>query len=220
MQTKQLETLFKRGLIAAAASLLLIGCGAEQGKESFSDRVAKRFGGKDAADFPEPAWKQAAAEHKKAKEAAAAAGGDKDKAKEPAKAAAPEPAKAAEPAKPTVVEATIQATEEIAADVGAKISEATENIKAEVSESVNSLAAMATPSSAAPAENLKVAVKPTPEIIRQLQQALTDAGYNPGPVDGKTGGKTTEAMKKFQKDNNLSVGQITKETLSALGIAY
>lgn len=215
MKTSQL---FKRSIIAAAASLLLIGCGGEPGKESFSDRMAKRFGGKDAADYPEPAWKEAAAEHKKAKEAAAAAGGDKGK--EPAKAAAPEPAKAAEPAKPTVVEATIQATEEIAADVGAKISEATENIKAEVSESVNSLAAMATPSSAAPAENLKVAVKPTPEIIRQLQQALTDAGYSPGPVDGKPGGKTTEAMKKFQKDNNLLVGQITKETLSALGIAY
>lgn len=215
MKTSQL---FKRSIIAAAASLLLIGCGGEAGKESFSDRMAKRFGGKDAADYPEPAWKAAAAEHKKAKEAAAAAGGDKGK--EPAKAATPEPAKAAEPAKPTVVEATIQATEEIAADVGAKISEATETIKAEVTESVNSLAAMATPSTAAPAENLKVAVKPTPEIIRQLQQALTDAGYSPGPVDGKTGGKTTEAMKKFQKDNNLSVGQITKETLSALGIAY
>lgn len=214
MQTKQFETLFKRSLIAAAASLLLVGCGAEQGKESFSDRVAKRFGGKDAADFPEPAWKAAAAEHKKAKEAGAAAGGDKDKGKEPAKEATPEPAK------PSPVEATIQATEEIAADVGEKISAVADDIKTEVNEEIDSLVAMATPSTAAPAENLKEVVKPTPEIIRQLQQALTDAGYNPGPVDGKSGGKTTEAMKKFQKDNNLTVGQITKETLATLGIAY
>lgn len=210
MKTNQL---FKRSIIAAAASLLLIGCGAEPGKESFSDRMAKRFGGKDAAEFPEPAWKEAAAEHKKAKEAAAAAGGDKGK--EPAKAAA-----APDPAKPTPVEATIQAAEEIASDVEEKIAEVTENIKTEVNESINSLAAMATPSTSAPMEDLKAVVKPTPDIIRQLQQTLTDAGYNPGPVDGKSGGKTTEAMKKFQKDNNLSVGQITKETLSALGIAY
>lgn len=215
METKQLESHFKRSLIAAAASLLLIGCSAEQGKESFSDRVAKRFGGADTAGLPEPAWKEAAAEHKKAKEAGAASG---DKGKEPEKK---EPEKAAaEPAKPSPVEATIQATEEIAADVGEKISAVAEDIKTEVSESVNSLAAMATPSVDVPTEDLKAAVKPTPEIIRQLQQALTDAGYNPGPVDGKSGGKTTEAMKKFQKDNNLTVGQITKETLATLGIAY
>ena len=50
METKQLESHFKRSLIAAAASLLLVGCGAEEGKESFSDRVAKRFGGGDAVD--------------------------------------------------------------------------------------------------------------------------------------------------------------------------
>ena len=206
MKTSQL---FKRSIIAAAASLLLIGCGAEEGKESFSDRMAKRFGGKDAADYPEPAWKAAAAEHKKAKEA----GGEK--AKEPEKAAA-----APDPAKPAPVEATIQAAEEIASDVEEKIAEVTENIKTEVTEGINSLAAIATPNAAASAEDLKAVVKPTPDIIRQLQQALTDAGYSPGPVDGKTGGKTTEAMKKFQKDNNLSVGQITKETLLALGIAY
>ena len=206
MKTNQL---FKRSIIAAAASLLLIGCGAEEGKESFSDRVAKRFGGKDAAEFPEPTWKAAAAEHKKAKEAGV------EKGKEPEKAAA-----APEPAKPTPVEATIQAAEEIASDVEEKIAEVTENIKTEVNESINSLTAMATPSTSAPVEDLKAVVKPTPDIIRQLQQTLTDAGYSPGPVDGKSGGKTTEAMKKFQKDNNLSVGQITKETLSALGIAY
>lgn len=212
MKTSQLESLFKRSVIAAAASLLLVGCGAEEGKESFADRVAKRFGGKEAEGLPEPAWKAAAAEQKKAKEAEGAGGG---KGKEPEKVVA-----APEPAKPSPVETTIQAAEEIAADVGEKASEVAEDIKTEVNESIDSLAAMATPSTTAPAENLKAVVKPTPDIIRQLQQALTDAGYSPGPVDGKSGGKTTEAMKKFQEDNNLTVGQITKETLAALGIAY
>lgn len=213
MKKNQFESLSKHSLIAvAAASLLLVGCGASDGKESFSDRFAKRFMGAKESEVAPPAWKAETEKYKKAKESEAAEG---EKGKEAEKTAA-----APEPAKPSPIEATIQATEEIVADVGEKASEVTENIKTEVNEGINSLAAIATPSEAAPEEDLDVAIKPTPDIIRQVQQALADAGYKPGPVDGKSGGKTTEAIKQFQKDHNLAVGQITKETLIALGIAY
>lgn len=63
-------------------------------------------------------------------------------------------------------------------------------------------------------------VKPTSAMMRDIQQALTDAGFNPGPVDGKSGGKTTAAIAAFQKQNGLPAGNIDKRTLRALGVAF
>jgi Putative peptidoglycan binding domain len=60
----------------------------------------------------------------------------------------------------------------------------------------------------------------TPEIIRGVQQALLDAGFNPGPVDGISGPRTLAALESFQKQNNIAAGQFTKETLRALGVDY
>lgn len=60
----------------------------------------------------------------------------------------------------------------------------------------------------------------TPEIIRGVQQALVDAGYNPGSVDGISGPRTLAALESFQQQNNIAAGQFTKETLRALGVDY
>lgn len=38
----------------------------------------------------------------------------------------------------------------------------------------------------------------------QIQQALKNAGYYQGPLDGKVGPKTRAALKSFQKDNGLT----------------
>jgi len=47
----------------------------------------------------------------------------------------------------------------------------------------------------------------------QIQKALKSAGYYKGPIDGKIGAKTQDAIIKFQKDNGLKadgkVGQMT-----------
>ena len=40
---------------------------------------------------------------------------------------------------------------------------------------------------------------------KERQQWLTDAGYDPGPVDGKPGRKTDKAVRAFQKDAGLKV---------------
>ena len=40
---------------------------------------------------------------------------------------------------------------------------------------------------------------------KDVQAALQNAGYYSGNIDGKIGGKTIEAIKQFQKDNNLKV---------------
>ena len=36
--------------------------------------------------------------------------------------------------------------------------------------------------------------------MKQIQQALTDKGYNVGPVDGSFGPMTDAAVRDFQKD--------------------
>ena len=38
---------------------------------------------------------------------------------------------------------------------------------------------------------------PTPEHVRDLQQALTNAGYDPGPIDGIFGPRTKSALRKY-----------------------
>jgi peptidoglycan hydrolase-like protein with peptidoglycan-binding domain len=36
-----------------------------------------------------------------------------------------------------------------------------------------------------------------PEHVRELQQALTNAGYDPGPIDGKLGPRTKAALRRY-----------------------
>ncbi len=59
----------------------------------------------------------------------------------------------------------------------------------------------------------------TPQVVQDIQRALKAAGYNPGPIDGVIGSATMQALKAFQRDKNLAEGQITLETLKALGIS-
>lgn len=52
---------------------------------------------------------------------------------------------------------------------------------------------------------------------KQIQIALKNAGYNPGPIDGKLGRQTVEAIKAFQKSNNLAAdGKVGKQTWGLL----
>ena len=55
--------------------------------------------------------------------------------------------------------------------------------------------------------------------VSQVQQALLNKGYDPGPVDGKMGKKTKRAIKDFQRNSNLKadgiIGQKTWSRLSA-----
>ncbi len=59
-----------------------------------------------------------------------------------------------------------------------------------------------------------------PEAIRELQEALTAAGYDPGAADGKFGEQTEEAVIAFQQANDLSTdGVVGMETATALNSA-
>ncbi|HQR82646.1 MAG TPA: peptidoglycan-binding domain-containing protein, partial [Thiotrichales bacterium] len=60
--------------------------------------------------------------------------------------------------------------------------------------------------------------KPWPKtFIAQLQQTLTDKGYDTGGVDGWFGSRSTQALRQFQKENNLPAdGYPNQATLQKL----
>ena len=54
--------------------------------------------------------------------------------------------------------------------------------------------------------------------IERAQQALKDAGHDPGAVDGVMGGRTTAALKAYQKQEGLEpTGRLDDATLTKLG---
>jgi len=56
--------------------------------------------------------------------------------------------------------------------------------------------------------------------ISQIQSALKQAGYNPGPIDGDIGEQTMSAVNAFQRDKGLPVDRyLNLETLKALGVS-
>ncbi len=142
---------------------------------------------------------------------------NKDATAEPAKAAdaAPAPAPAPAPAvkieeveKVQVLESTKETLDSIGNDAEMMVEDAKESI-ASAAQSV--------------ADNLNDGndvVLSSPDIMRKVQQALVDRGFNPGPIDGRGGSRTTAALNKFQKQNGIPVGKLTKRTLRELDVAF
>lgn len=60
----------------------------------------------------------------------------------------------------------------------------------------------------------------TSQLVRQVQRALLAKGYNVGPActDNILGKDTRAALIKYQKDNNLPVGNLNVTTMKSLGI--
>lgn len=55
-------------------------------------------------------------------------------------------------------------------------------------------------------------------LVKRVQIALNEKGYNVGIPDNKNGPKTKAALIKYQKTNNLPIGQLDVDTLKALGV--
>jgi murein L,D-transpeptidase YcbB/YkuD len=61
--------------------------------------------------------------------------------------------------------------------------------------------------------------QPTVDRYREIQQALADKGYFSGTPDGNWGPESTEALKRFQREQNLEAdGKIGALSLMALGL--
>lgn len=58
----------------------------------------------------------------------------------------------------------------------------------------------------------------SPGVIGRLQAALNEAGYSAGLADGIMGNRTLEAVKSYQRDNNLPSGQLTLQVLDKLDV--
>ena len=61
--------------------------------------------------------------------------------------------------------------------------------------------------------------QPTADRFKEIQQALAAKGYFGGPVDGNWGADSVDALKRFQRDQNLTDdGKIGSLSLIALGL--
>lgn len=60
----------------------------------------------------------------------------------------------------------------------------------------------------------------SPALMRKIQQALTDRGFNPGPIDGRSGARTKAALSNFQDQYDIPPGKLTKKTLRLLDISF
>ena len=55
--------------------------------------------------------------------------------------------------------------------------------------------------------------------VKAIQEALKTKGFDPGTADGVVGPKTNQALREFQKSNNLqATGRIDDKTANALGV--
>ena len=60
----------------------------------------------------------------------------------------------------------------------------------------------------------------TQEQVRSVQQALQGKGMDPGPIDGVVGPKTEQAVRDFQRKENLpQTGRMDAPTLQKLGVS-
>jgi peptidoglycan hydrolase-like protein with peptidoglycan-binding domain len=57
------------------------------------------------------------------------------------------------------------------------------------------------------------------QTVRQVQQALSNKGHDPGPVDGIMGPRTRAAVEAYQRSQNLSSSSgLDQRTLDSLGV--
>lgn len=57
------------------------------------------------------------------------------------------------------------------------------------------------------------------EDVKSVQEALKGKGHNPGPIDGVMGPHTQQALRAFQRSQNIQQsGQLDSSTASALGV--
>jgi len=55
--------------------------------------------------------------------------------------------------------------------------------------------------------------------VMAMQQALKERGFEPGPIDGVMGPRTSSALKEYQKAENLKMtGRIDRDTAAKLGV--
>lgn len=62
--------------------------------------------------------------------------------------------------------------------------------------------------------------KITEKLLKDVQGFLYIENYLTGNITGKMGNETKYALKKYQEENNLPIGQLDFKTLDKMGVAY
>ena len=84
---------------------------------------------------------------------------------------------------------------------------------------VVSTALTASPVLAQQSQTETVPLQVKAQTVMQVQQKLNKEGFDAGNADGNWGPQTAEAVKNFQRKNDLpQTGQLDQQTLSKLGI--
>ena len=97
--------------------------------------------------------------------------------------------------------------------------QASSSTSAAASAAVSSAEPAAASSSLPAASVSQQAASDEAELIKKVQQALNEKGYDCGEADGIMGQKSTQALMNFQTDCGLTVdGVIGQEVKTALGI--
>jgi hypothetical protein len=60
-------------------------------------------------------------------------------------------------------------------------------------------------SAARPAGLTHAPTASTASVVKEVQQSLAGAGYDPGPADGRMGAKTRAAIIRYEQENGLAV---------------
>ena len=69
-------------------------------------------------------------------------------------------------------------------------------------------------------DNSSAKMSDHPSRVRRAQEALKSEGHDPGPIDGVMGPKTHEALRQYQKQENLKqTGRLDEDTMSKLGVS-
>lgn len=69
-------------------------------------------------------------------------------------------------------------------------------------------------------EEVPEGAPPSPELVSDVQQALIDLGYDPGPADGLPGRKTEAAIREFQRSQGIAeTGRASEALLKQLKAA-
>lgn len=84
-------------------------------------------------------------------------------------------------------------------------------------ESLNSAEAAKTAIEREPLAEKNIPEAKSRPSVKQIQTALKNAGLNPGKIDGKMGKQTRDAIRAFQKANNLGFdGKVGRKTWGLL----
>ena len=98
-------------------------------------------------------------------------------------------------------------------------SKATSKSKSTSSKSASSKAKSSKQTAASTRYRRSTQKEPAPERYQEIQQSLADKGYFGGPVNGTWGPDSVEALKRFQRDQNIGDdGKLGSLSLIALGL--